>query len=562
MAEITENLPKEMRTVRNLFLASAAAFSDKPAILVKTEDAYRTYTYRQLRSDTEALAATLAAKGLAGKKMLIFGDNGYPWALGFLAALTVGAVAVPVNKTVDTAGLTAICEHTTPSAIFYADALNPLVSVLPETVEKLSFSSLETLLSEGRTLLDSGAAELSGELDENAPAVLLFASGSGLSPRAVSLSNKNLTFPALRAPQVLGLSASDRFLSILPLHHSYALVFDLLVPLSIGASVAFGEGLRAIIKNMSETHPTVLTASPRIAEALYRKVQKLLTGYGKITGASSTAVGLLPTPLSAPIKKQLFQKLHQSFGGSLRTVLCSGAPIGAHILKALSEVGIVALEGYGLCESASAIAFNPRRAPRYGSVGKPLPDCVVDIYNKGEDGIGEIRVKSDGVMLGYLENEPSATEALRGGWLYTGDLGYFDEKGYLYVVGSKKNLMISRTGKNIFPEELETRLLKEPFVRETVVVGFANEERHDYDLVAVVYPDAERLFEVYGENYTLRDAENEVAAAVERVNAALPEHKRIDLFVLRGCEFEKTGSRKIRRAGVAASVEEEYRKKL
>ncbi len=563
MAAITESLQNEKRTVRDLFLASAAAFSDKPAILAKAEDEYRVYTYRHLRSDVEALAALLAAKGLVNRKMLIVGDNSYPWALGFLAALTVGVVAVPVNKTVDTASLSAICEYTSPAAVFYADALADTIPTLPEAVEKLPFSSLDVLLEEGRTLLDSGAIELSAPLDENAPAALLFVSGSGLSPRAVSLSNKNLTFTALRAPSVLGLTSSDRFLSILPLHHSYTLVFDLLVPLSIGASVAFGEGLHAIIKNMGELHPTVLTASPLIAEALYRKVQKILSGYGKFTDAKISATNLLPNRLSAPLKKRLFDTLHRAFGGSLRTVICSGAPVGAHILRGLSDVGIVALEVYGLCESASAVALNPRRAPRYGSVGKPLPDCIVDIYNQGEDGIGEIRLKSAGVMLDYFENETATAETLRGGWLYTGDLGYLDEKGYLYVIGRKKNLLASRTtGKNIFPEELEALLRKEPFVRETVVVGFVNEARHDYDLVAVIYPDAERLFETYGENYTIRDAENEIAAALERVNATLPEYKRLDLFVLRGTEFEKTSSRKIRRTGIAASVEEEYRKKM
>ena len=562
MAVITETKKTEKRTVRDLLLASAAAFSDKPALLAKTADGYETYTYRRLWQDTKALAATLDAKGLVGKRMLILGENGYVWALGFLAALTVGVVAVPVNKTADAEALAAIYEYTRPDAVFFADALSSSVAPLPEAAERLPFSSLDTLLAEGRALLDSGAADLTAPLDETAPAALLLVSASGEPPRAAALSNENLTFAAARVPSMLGLGKADRFLSILPLHHSYSLVFDLLTPLSVGASVAFSEGLHAIIKNMGETQPTVLTASPLIAEALARKAQKILSGYGKIHSTSSAAMSLLPTPLSAPLKKQLFRKLHLAFGGSLRTVICSGAPVGAHDLKPLSDVGIVMLECYGLCESTSAVALNPRRAPRHGSAGKPLPDCLVDVYNKGEDGIGEIRVKSGGVMLGYFEDEEATAKALSGGWLYTGDLGYLDEKGYLHVVGRKKNLMVSRTGRSIFPEELEALLHKEPFVRETVVVGFANEQRHDYDLVAVVYPDVERLFEVYGENYTIRDAEREIAAALDRVNATLPEHKRIDHFVLRGTEFAKTSARKIRRTGVASSIEDEYRKKL
>lgn len=561
MAIITENLHNQPRSVRALLLASASAHADRPAILTKTEDGVQTYTYRRLRSDVEALAALFTEKGLVGKRLLICGENGYAWALGFLAALTVGAVAVPVNKTLaDT--LPALCDYTSAAAILYTDALDEAVASLPETVERLPFSAMDALLNEGRNLLDSGAIEPPSELDETAPAALLFASGSGLSPRAVSLSSQNLAFTATRAASALGLTPFDRVLSILPLHNSYALVLGLLAPLSRGAAVAFGEGLRAIVKNMGELKPTTLIASPLIAEALYRKVQKILAGYGKAGTAKISATGFLPTPLAAPIKKQLFPALHRAFGGSLRTIVCSGAPVGAHILKGLAEVGFTVLEGYGLCESASLVALNPKTAPRFGSVGKPLPDVILDVYNKGEDGIGEIRLRSDGVMLGYFENQSATAEALRGAWLYTGDLGYVDAKGYLYITGRKQNLLVGRTGKSVSPEELEVLLMKEPFVREAVVVGFVNEEKRDYDLVAVVYPDVEHLFDVYGENYTLHDAETEVASALERVNAALPAHKRPVCFVLRGTEFEKTGSRKIRRAGVAASVEEEYRKKM
>lgn len=561
MAVAPEILINQKRTVRDLLLTSVAAHSDKPAMLAKNGDGYETYTYRRLGGDVEALSAALAGHGLCGKKMILIGEGGYAWALGFLAALSVGVIAVPVSRA-RTADLAAICALTSPSAILYADALAPAVDTVSAAMERIPFSALDALVEEGRCLVESAQIDPCPALDENAPAAILMAPTSGSSLRAVVLSNANLIFTAQRLPSALGLTAADRFLSVLPLHHSYALTLDLLVPLSLGASVAFGEGPRAIIKNMNEVHPTVLAASPLIAEALYRKVQKLLSGYRKYTGAKVTATNFLPSALAAPIKKALFDKLHRAFGGSLRTVICSGAPVGAHILRGLSDVGFAALEVYGLCESASVVTANRRGTVRYGSVGKPLADCIVDVYNQGEDGIGEIRLRTGGIMLGYLGNDAATAEALRGGWLYTGDLGYFDEKGYLHIVGRKKNVMVSRTGKSIFPEEIEALLLKEPFVRETVVVGFVNEGRHDYDLVAVVYPDPEKLWEVYGEDYTLDHAKTEIAAAIERVNAALPEHKRLDLFLLRGTAFEKSGARKIRRTGVAASVEAEYRRAI
>lgn len=563
MAVMNEQIKKEPILIRDMLLASASVFADKPAILVKREEGFVAYTYRRLRSDAEALGTALAARGLVGKRLLIVGDNGYEWALALLASLFVGAIAMPVDKTLSAPDLSSLCEYAKPDLVLYSDSLFETVSALPESVEKHSFSSIDGLLEEGRHRLSDGASGLlSSDIDQNAPALILFTSGSIGAPQGVMLSNKNLCFTVSRAPLALGITAADSFLSLLPLHHIYELVCDLLVPLTVGASVAFGEGLHAIMKNMGEVHPTVLVTAPVIAEALYRKVQKLLLGaYGKRGDAEIAVSNFLPRRLARPIKKKLFEDIHRAFGGSLRMVVCGGAPVGAHIIKGLCDVGLLAVEGYGLCEGAGVVTVNPAFSPRYGSVGKALPDSTVDIYNIGEDGMGEIRIKSDGVMLGYFGDEKATAEVLRGGWLYTGDLGYVDEKGYLYVTGRKKNLLVSRAGKNIFPEEIEALLMKEPFVREAVVVGFINEAKRDYDLVAVVYPDREKLTLNYGEGYTVRDAENEIEGAIAKVNAVLPEHKRLGMFVLRENEFEKNSSRKIRRVGVAASVINEYQYK-
>ncbi len=563
MAGMNKPFEKNATQMRDLLLASEVFYSDKPAILVKKEESWRAYTYRRLRSDVEALGTELASRGLICKKLLIIGDNCYEWVLAMLASLSVGIVAVPLDKTLPQNELVSLCEYTEASCVLYSDNLGEIVSALPSSVEKLPFSSIEGLLEEGRRKLTSGMTEfLFPVIDENAPAVILFASGSATAPRGVVLSNKNLCFTVSRVPLVLGVNSSDSFLSLLPLHHIYELVCGLLVPLTIGASVAFGEGLHAIMKNMGEVHPTVLVTAPVIAEALYRKIQKmLLEGYGKRADASVAASNFLPKRLALPLKKRLFDEIHAAFGGSLRMVMCGGAPVGAHIIKGLHDVGFLAVEGYGLCEGSAVVTVNPPKAPRYGSVGKPLPDSMVDIYNTGEDGIGEIRVKNNGVMLGYFGDETATAEALRGGWLYTGDLGYIDDEGYLYVTGRKKNLLVSRSGKNIFPEEIEALLIKEDFVREAVVVGFINEKKRDYDLVAVVYPDREKLTESYGENYTVRDAECEIENVLEKVNATLPEHKRLEMFILRNSEFEKNSSRKIRRTGIAAEVAKEYQRR-
>lgn len=548
---------------RDIIRVSASLYADKPAILVKKEETYRAYTYRRLRSDIEAFGTALVAKGFLGKKILILGDNGYEWALALLTALSGAFAAVPLDKTLSATDVAQLCQYTEAAAIFYSDRYPDSVSALPEGVTALPFSSFGELLEEGRRLQESGNdAFTAATPDENALALLLFSPGLSAAPRDVMLSGKNLCFTVSRAASALGVGKDDSFLSLLPLHHAYELVCDLLVPLSVGASVAFGEGLHAIMKNMNEIHPTVLVTAPVIAEAIWRKVQKMLSsGFSKLADTEIAASNLLPQRMSMPLKKRLFANIHRAFGGSLRMIVCGGAPVGAHIMKGLRDVGFLATEGYGPYECGTVVTLNPRNAARYGSVGKPLDDLILDIYNKGEDGTGEIRVKSEGVMLGYYKNEGATEEAIRGGWLYTGDLGYIDQSGYLFVTGRKKNLLVRATGRSVFPEELEALLMKEQFVKETIVVGFINEKKRDYDLVAVVYPDKERLADLYGENYTVRDEETEIENAVEKVNASLPDYKRIDMFVLRDTEFEKNASRKIRRAGVAASVTEEYFRK-
>ena len=564
MAEFKGKTHEYPLTVRDMLRVSTSLFADKPAISVKKDGAYHAYTYSCLADDIHALGTALANKGFLGKKLLILGDNGYEWALALLTALSGDFTAIPLDKTLSATDVAQLCQYTEADAILYSDRYPEAASALPEDTAAIPFSSFGALLEEGRALIENGEeAFLSAKPDTDAPALLLLSSGAGTVPRDILLSNRNLCFTVVNAASALDLTSADSFLSLLPLHHAYELICGLLLPLSVGASVAFGEGLHAVMKNINEVHPTALVTAPVISEALWRKVQKLLSsGYGKLGDAEAAASNLLPRKLSLPLKKKMFGAIHKAFGGALRTVICGGAAVQPHIAKGLRDVGFTAVECYGPAECGTVVTVNSGNAARGGSVGKPIGDATVDIYNKGEDGTGEIRIKCDGIMLGYYKNECVTAEAVRDGWFYTGDLGYLDKNGNLFVTGRKKNVLIRATGRSVFPEELEALLIKEPFVKEAVVVGFVNEQKRDYDLVAVVYPDKERLADLYGENYTVIDEETEIESVIEKVNAVLPDYKRIDRFILRETEFEKTASRRIRRAGVAASVSEQYFGKL
>ncbi|MBE6662557.1 MAG: long-chain fatty acid--CoA ligase [Ruminococcaceae bacterium] len=562
MASFIEKTREYPRQIRDMLRVSASLFADQPAIVAKKDGEYRAYTYRRLQSDVKALGAALAARGLGGKRIALLGENSYEWVLILLTALCGDFVAVPMDKSLPPMDVAQLCQYAEAAAILYADGYPESVSALGECTEALPFSSVETLLEEGRRLQSAGKASFPTARAEGEPALLLFSQAKTDAPRDALLSDENLCFTATRAAEAMGLSDKDSLLSLLPLHYAYELILGLLAPLSVGASVAFGDGLHAIMKNLGELHPTALVTTPILAEALWRKAQKMLTeGYGKLGTAEVKASGILPKKLALPLRKKLFAQIHAAFGGSLRLLLCGGAPTSSQVMKGLSDIGILALTCYTALEGAMTVTVNAKNAPRAESVGRTLDGAIVDVYNKGEDGKGEIRVKGDGVMLGYYKNDAATAEVIRDGWLYTGDLGYLDKDGYLYLTGRKKNLLVRASGKNVFPEELEPLLTEQPFVKEAVVLGFVNEQKRDYDLVAVLYPDKERFAALYGENYTVADEETEMANALEKVNATLPDHKKLDTFVLRQTPFEKTASRKIRRTSIAESVKDEYWKK-
>lgn len=558
MAGLENNKKTGVLTVRDLLLATASRHADSVAFLQKENGEYVSYSYRRFRSDIEALGTVLGSS--QEERIMIVGENGYAWALSYLACLCGAGLAVPVDEDFTAEELLKLAAFAEVTTVLYGDGVADRLSDLPSTVKKYAFSDFGRLLAEGRAALDGGSDSLfDRSLDPTAESVLCFTSASTDKPKGVLLSQENLCHAILGTAALVEVDEDDRFLSTLPLHHIFESTCTLLGALSVGASVAFGEGLRHIIRNMRETKPTVLVAVPMILEALAKWITADLRAHGErrsdfLVGATD----LLPAVAGLAAKRQIFSRLHKKLGGSLRLVVSGSMPIDPDILKTIRGVGIATVEGYGLCECAPVVTVNPVSAFRAGSVGLPLGGTVLDIYNVQEDGRGEIRYKGKGAMLGYFKNPELTAETLVGDWLYTGDLGYLDKDGYLYIVGRKKNAMVMADGKHVYPEEIEALLSKHAFVKEAIVVGYYNEAKGDNDLVAVLHPDYTAIRAAYGEIYTRSDVETELESVVEKINAILPPHKRLAHFLVKETEFDKHRSRKIRRTGVAELVYDEY----
>ena len=265
-------------------------------------------------------------------------------------------------------------------------------------------------------------------------------------------------------------------------------------------------------------------------------------------------------PESARIaaKRRVFADIHDSLGGKLNLIVSGGAPIDPNVLAGLRAFGFRVIQGYGLTECAPLAAVNPDRAPKDRSAGVVLPGGELKIINADEDGVGEICYRGDNVMLGYYKMPEETAEIKINGWLHTGDLGYIDEDGYLIITGRKKNIIVTANGKNIFPEELETYMLRSPYVAECVVVGYMNEKKKDYDIVALVYPDRAYAKEALGEGVTDEAIYEQIVLASEEVNSIVQSYKRIGMVIMRDEEFPKNSSRKIKRMGVADLAREEY----
>lgn len=551
---------RHITDLRDMLRTSTDMYAEKDAFLQKIDGEYHGITYANLRCDVEALGTELWSRGLAGKRIIVTGENCYAWCISYLAVICGLGVVVPVDREIPAEEMANIAAVSEAAAVIYASSAAPKVDTLPEEILRIPFASLPELIEAGTAKLEAGEKDyLNAPIDRDAMSALLFTSGTTGVSKGVMLSHRNICFNLEEMCRMLYIGPEDVFLSVLPIHHAYECTCGFLCQIYRGTTVAFCEGLRYITRNMKEVHPTKICCVPMLVESMYHKIWANIRKKGlekKVNAALKISRALRKVGIN--MTRKLFAEIHASFGGSLNTLIAGGAAVDPEVMRGLREFGILAVQGYGLTECAPLAALNSDNFYRDDSAGLATPNTVLDIYNPREDGTGEIRFKGENIMLGYY-NAPELTEEVkRGEWLYTGDLGYIDEDGFLHITGRKKNVIVTNGGKNVFPEELETYLSRSPYVKESVIVGIPNEQKKDYDIVAVIVPDTDRFAEEFGEAVTDELIHEKLAAAVAEVNATVQSYKRMDLFLRRDEEFEKNTSRKIKRAGILESVMPDY----
>jgi len=545
----------EVRPIENLkemLYTSAATWPKKNAFLEKRDGVYEGITFNQYLLDVEGLGTELCARGLLGKRVIVTGENCYAWALAYMTVICGLGVVIPVDKEIPPEEIANIANVSEADAVIYSAKYEDKIKKIEKPLDFICFDELSGLCAAGREKINAGdRTYLDLEIDKNEMASLIFTSGTTGVSKGVMLSHHNITFNLTEMCQMIYIGPEDTFLSVLPLHHAYECTCGFLCQIYRGSTIAYCEGLRYIMKNMKEVHPTMILCVPLLIETMYHKIWANIrkNGMEKMV-KKALAASNASRKIGIDLRKKLFSEIHETFGGKLRMMIAGGAAVDPDILKGLRDFGILAVQGYGLTECAPLAAVNRDKFYCDSSAGLATPNATLEIVDAAEDGTGDIRFKGENIMLGYYKAPELTAEVIVDGWLYTGDLGFIDKDGFLHITGRRKNVIVTANGKNIFPEELETYLSRNPYVLESVVVGVPDETGRDYDIVAMILPDRERLDEENPDGYSEELVREKLTEAVKQANSMVQQYKRIKKFLVRSEEFPKNTSKKIKRAGL------------
>ena len=555
--------------LKHMLNTSVELYGDNVAFRQRFEKdkPFREITYKEALEAINGLGTALIAHGLKNKRIAVIGENCYQWATSYLAAVCGTGIVVPLDKELSSEELKQLVIEAEVSAVLFtkkyekmfremkasADTGIEVLVNLNAPSEKDGVLSWEELIAEGKKLIAGGDRSfIDAEIYADEMSVLLFTSGTTGIAKGVMLSHRNICEDLMSAPTLLNVNTWDIFFSVLPLHHTYECTCGFLMPLYKGASIAYCEGLKYIVKNLAEVQPTMLLAVPLIFENLYNNIMKNVRKQGKEKLVRKVlSVNKVTKKVGIDLNKLLLKDILKVFGGRMRVLISGGAAIDPAILQFFNDLGFISVQGYGLTECAPMAALNPdgRKTMRNSSVGHLLPGMEVKIEDKNDEGIGEICLKGANVMMGYYNMPEETAKVIQDGWFHTGDLGYVDDDDFIYITGRKKNVIITANGKNVFPEELEYYLGRSALVSESMVWAQEDSSGQDTVIVATIKPDMEEVEGAIGKEASEDPVQVEklLWTEVDKINESLPLFKKIKKITVRREEFEKTTGKKIKR---------------
>ena len=561
----------DFKTIKETFENATTRYAENTFILEKfnSKEPFKEIKYKEFRSDVLALGTALNNYlKIKDSRVIIIGENTYHWYVSYMAMLCGSGIAVPVDKELPENEIINVINRSKATAVIYSTKKKEVIEKIRDSKAtkakyfiqmnsdhelKKNSVGLDYLIKQGNILLNNGDDSYSKiEIDPEEFKVLIFTSGTTSNSKGVMICNKNLAQNINAITAYVKIYESDRLMSMLPLHHTYESTIGFLYPFAMGASISVCQGLRYIVSDLKETKPTAILTVPLLVENLYKKInanikkskkEAMVNSMIHITNALK-GVGL-------DMKRKVFDEIYENLGGNLRIIVSAAAPIDKKIGKWVEDIGITFLQGYGLTETAPIAALTPEYKTKVGSAGKPVICADIKINNPNEKGEGEILIKSDTLMLGYYEDEEATNEVIdEQGYFHSGDIGYMDDEGYLYITGRCKNVIVTQNGKNIYPEEIELMLGDIPEIKESMVYGKQNSEKKDDKeliITAKVIPNYDEIEKIHGKNLTDEQVHDIIWEKIKEVNRKLTSYKAIKKLEIKKDEFEKTTTMKIKR---------------
>lgn len=555
---------KKIKNIKELLYNSAKLYKNNIAFTTKVKSndnqtEYINHTYSELLDDINAFGSSLYKLGLKNKRVAVIGHNSYEWAVAHLSNLLGGIVSVPLDKGLQLGELENSLVRSQVEAIVFDSKLTELIEQIIEngktnikhyicTSETSEYLYFYSLLEQGKNEIKNGYKEfINAKIDSNKMSILLFTSGTTSLSKAVMLNQNGIAANIYDMQLVEEFFDTDVNIAFLPFHHIFGST-GMLMMLASGIKTVFPDGLRYIKQNLAEYKVSVFIGVPILIEKMYYTVQKELEKMHKLKLVNfMIKISDFLLKFKIDVRRKLFKQIVDALGGGMRFIVSGGAPLDKKISKWFNSIGIKLVQGYGLTETSPVISAEYDGNIRYGSVGKKMQSLNVKIADKDTNDIGEILVKGPSVMLGYYNNNDLTNEVLKDGWFHTGDLGYFDKDGFLFITGRKKDMIVLKNGKKVFPEELEILVNGLEEVEESFIYGFPNpEDKNDFKIsVKIVYD--EKILKNKYPNLSENEFHDLLWNKIKEINKTLPKYKYIKDMTLTTEPLIKTSTSKIKR---------------
>ena len=543
-------------------------YGDKVAFKFKTETPgkFREKSYKEFVNEVNELGTALINLGLKDKRIAIISENRYEWCVAYLATVCGTGLVVPLDKSLPENEIKSLIERSEVDAIIYSKKYDDIMNRMKkEKFANLKFYismdlesdkdkiySQKELIEKGKKYIENGDKRfVEAKIDNEKMSIMLFTSGTTSKSKAVALSHKNLCTNIQDIASMFDINEKDTFLSFLPLHHTFESTVGFLYPIYAGGAIAYCEGVKHLAENIKEYQITAMISVPILYENMYKKVMRGIAKKGKLEKVQKgMKISNFLMKFHIDVRRKIFKEIHDLLGGKVRLFINGAAALDPEVEKGFNSLGINMAQGYGLTETSPVLAAGngERKYSRIGSVGRVFPSVEIKIEDPDENGVGEIVAKADSVMLEYYGNEEATKEVLVDGWFHTGDLGYFDKDGYLYIAGRKKSVIVLKNGKNIYPEEIEGLIGRIDGVKESFVYGVpsTNADEKESKINAEIVYEKERIEEILG---TLNEEKIKeyMWEHVKEINKTMPAYKYIREIIVTDQELIKTTTEKVKR---------------